>query len=489
VREERLVADFDIVVAGAGSGGIGAALGAARLGLRVLLIEQADTLGGTAVRGGVCCWQPSAGGTGIPFDIYCRLKRLPYAVAVQSIGRHGLWPGAGEPYRFPGGENVIDPSRRYVESLQRCGARSMAEDEAFVREFWHGVVFEPDAYCRVVEELLAETGNCTLLRNTTFADVRVDGGRIERVALSNGDEVTAEFYADCTADVHLAAACGCQTMFGQESQEAFGEPGAPETPSGHLNGVTLIYRVAPASDDTVERLPDGVPQACWWGAGFPGAVMDQLPGGDMTVNMLPTMEGREAFEAGPEAAYEECRRRVLAHWHWLQAEYAEFRRYRLKWIAPALGVREGRRVVGRYVLREQDVRAGLSSQSHDDVIAITDHCLDTHGHTTGRAGCGELREPYGVPYRCLLPVGVDNLLVACRGASFSSLAASSCRLSRTMMGLGQVAGTAAAIAKRRGCDLADVPPQELREALLDQHVQLEWPLPDELRRYFEHEDA
>ena len=68
---------YDLAVIGAGSGGIGAALAAARFGLSVLLIEKADTLGGTAVRGGVHVWEPGVGGTGIPFDIYRRLRRIP----------------------------------------------------------------------------------------------------------------------------------------------------------------------------------------------------------------------------------------------------------------------------------------------------------------------------------------------------------------------------------------------------------------------------
>jgi hypothetical protein len=109
--------------------------------------------------------------------------------------------------------------------------------------------------------------------------------------------------------------------------------------------------------------------------------------------------------------------------------------------------------------------------------------MDTHG--SHARGIGELREPYGVPYRCLIPQGQRNLLVACRAASFSALAASSCRLSRTMLQLGQAAGTAAALAHELQVDLPEVPADRLRAALRDQHVQLEHPLPDSLRAYLE----
>jgi hypothetical protein len=99
-----------------------------------------------------------------------------------------------------------------------------------------------------------------------------------------------------------------------------------------------------------------------------------------------------------------------------------------------------------------------------------------------------LDEPYGIPYRCLLPRSLDNLLVACRGAGFSSLAASSCRLSRTMMQLGQAAGTAAAITIEHNIAPPQLPPEELRARLRTQHVQLEWPLAPEIENNIRQQD-
>ena len=75
---------YDLIVVGAGSGGIGAALAAGRAGLDTLLLERADRIGGTAVRAGVSVWEMGVGGTGIPFDIYRRLKRMPNAVGIYS---------------------------------------------------------------------------------------------------------------------------------------------------------------------------------------------------------------------------------------------------------------------------------------------------------------------------------------------------------------------------------------------------------------------
>lgn len=117
-------------------------------------------------------------------------------------------------------------------------------------------------------------------------------------------------------------------------------------------------------------------------------------------------------------------------------------------------------------------------QRHPDIVAINDHPMDTHGAHGG--GVRGVRAAYGVPYRSLVPVGMSNLLVPCRAAGFSSLAASSCRLSRTMMQLGQAAGTAIAIAAEKRLDLPEVPAEQLRASLRRQGVALEHPMPPDI---------
>jgi len=258
---------------------------------------------------------------------------------------------------------------------------------------------------------------------------------------------------------------------------------------GRLNGASLIYRVTPKSEAAIDPLPGNVPPGCWWSPAFPVAVYTHTPQGDMMVNPLPTMEGFEAFSLGARAAHEECRLRVLAHWHNVQSTFPEMQGYRLSWIAPALGMRETYRIAGEAVLTEHDLLQGISRQGHPDIIALADHAMDTHGAGAGRPGCGELTEPYGIPFRCLVPRGFRNLLVACRAASFSAIAASSCRLSRTMMGLGQAAGTAAVLAQRSGVDAASVDWEELRDALRAQHIQLDHPMPPELKTYLAQENG
>lgn len=517
----------DVAVIGGGSGGFGAALAAARMGVDVVLVERGDRLGGNSVRSGVTCWEMGAGGTGIPFDLYRRLKAHPGAVGIYTRGRHmSTFDPAREAYRYPGGENLIDPSQRYADTLQRwvSGGPPDGGIESYRRRTWHGVVFEPDAMAGTMLEMLHETGRCRVMLNTTFASVQGAPERIHAAVLSDGRRLVAGVYIDATGDGTVCAAAGCEMMAGQEARAAFDEPGAPEQPTTRINGVTLIYRVSPiassgrspvagtggpgrlepggamprptvaATEDErrnsrepgVEPLPKGVPTNCWWASRFPSAAINQYPNGDLNVNMLPTMDGAEFLKRGHGPAMEECRRRVAAHWRHVQTTCAEFQGFRLSWVAPAPGIRESRRVVGEYVLTQRDLLAGIGKQAHPDIICIADHSMDTHGGHK-RAG-GELPGPYGVPYRCLVPRGCRNLLVACRAASFSSIAASSCRLSRTMMQLGQAAGAASALARELGVDLPDVPPDRLRAALRAQHVQLDHPMPVDLAAHLAERD-
>lgn len=463
----------DLLVIGAGSGGLGAAIAAARMGLSVWLVDRAGELGGNAVHGGVHNWEPCAGATGLPLEIYAALRRIPKAAAVTTFGRH-LCAADPAMNRFPGGELLCDSTKTYRDTLQRCGSPDGRWHYEYGRDHWHSIAFEPEAYKRVAADMLAQTGRVRILLQTAFTDIVVRDHMIQTVVLSDGQSVHPRWVVDGTADVRVAAACGVKTTFGQESREAYQEPSAPLEASTGINGVSLIYRITRTQDERVEPLPPEVSSAPWRGEHFPVAAFTQYPCGDYNVNMLPTLSGEEFLALGYPESYRVGRQRVLAHWHHVQESFPEFRRYRMSWVAPSLGVREGPRIIGRYVLKEQDLRAGLSGQTHSDIIAIADHALDTHGRQ-GAVG-GELKEPYGVPLRCLIPQELENLLVACRGAGFSSLAASSCRLSRTMMQLGQAAGVAVAHALRAGVTASDLPVQAIRQSLREQGVQLEWPM-------------
>jgi glycine/D-amino acid oxidase-like deaminating enzyme len=278
---------YDLCVVGAGSGGIGAALAAARMGFSVLLIEKSDTLGGNAVRGGVHNWEPGVGGTAFPFEIFQRLQKIPDAVAIVRMARHCVVPQPGEP-AYPGGEALTDPAATYTQTLQRHSLKELSPEEKFGRSSaFRSIVFEPEAYSRVVGEMLAETGNCTIRTDAAFLEVLVKDGRIESLILDNGDVVKASFFVDSTADAKLCQAAGCELMRGQEGRETFGEPDAPEQASSKVNAVTLIYRITPREHAAVDPPSPDVPSECWWQARFPASLNSGYANGDLNINMLP----------------------------------------------------------------------------------------------------------------------------------------------------------------------------------------------------------
>ena len=139
---------------------------------------------------------------------------------------------------------------------------------------------------------------------------------------------------------------------------------------------------------------------------------------------------------------------------------------------PTAGARESRRIVGDYVLSEDDVREG---RRQDDVVLIGAWRIDPH--PPDRSGYHHIPwvPPYHIPYRTLLPQGCDNLLVAGRCHSATSEALASSRVTATAMGMGQAAGTAAALALAEGDAPRGVEVSRLQTRLLEAGAILEAP--------------
>ena len=412
---------FDVCVIGGGSGGFGAACSAARRGSRVLLVEAGPGLGGTSTFAGVNNYEPVAGATGLPQELYEYLLQTPHAVALQ--------------------KRTVKYSTERPWGKYEC-ARETDYRLSLSRKTGMPITFEPELMDRAMQHFLEQAG-CTVWLTARFVDVHLTGERITSITVNNGSgdqTIWASVFIDATADIYLARAAGCQSAIGTESGAVYAEPSAPDRGELVLNNASLCYRISPLKPG--EKAPV-----------YPAPIEEDLarirpvtsirtyPNGDLNMNPLHTMTGFEAHELG-NRAHAVALKRTAAHWHLLQTQYGfEFAPWKRVWTSPMLGVRETHRLVGQYVLREQDLTATLAGQTHGDVIAIADHSIDFHGARPSR----ELPGPYGIPFRCLLPREVTNLLVSCRGASFSSIGASSCRLSRTMMVLGQAAGTAASL--------------------------------------------
>ena len=415
----------DVAILGAGSAGFAAAFTLASAGVSVVLIDKNPGPGGTSVFGGVNCWEPGVCKGNVHWLLAERLSAIPGAAAVCRTVPNGelLFPGSGisDFARFPWGLSVPDPTAKYEDTLFRC--RSLSGNDS---DRWRRFQFEPRAMEQVMLELL-DFPHLRFLPETSFFGCKTDGRRVTELRLHDKEKreicVIAKQYIDASGDILLARAANCRTRTGAESRAEYGEPGAPDvSDETRINGASIVFRLRKAESEHPDPYTGAVPPPIGCVSCF-----NCYPNGDINVNMLPTLSGGEflrredAFSHGIELA--------RSYLDWLQKEKG-LSGYALAEIFPMPGVRESYRLVGRRVLTEQDVRSGIIPK---DAVAIADHALDSHGES----GCREIDSPYGIPADCLRPQEYDNLLVACRGASFSHIAASSARLSRTMLSLGE----------------------------------------------------
>ena len=431
----------DVCVIGAGSGGIGVALAASRSGAAVVLIEKRGRVGGTSTLAFVNNWEPGPG-CSYAKEIYERMS----AKGAMKISKSVHSYKKEEPY----GIFVIDTSATYNQTLRRSDLKTL-----------HSVIFEMEEFDATVKEMLGSTGKVQLLLNTTFVRAKSMRNKkkvrtIEAIS-STGERyrISAGVFIDCTGGAAVCRDLGCEVMVGAEARSVFDEPSAPEISQNRLNAISLCYRIRKSDH------PDGKNFPSQQAFNYPVvAVMYDIPGkaNIRSINPLGIMEGEDLIRLGYDSAYRLARDIVDGHWSHLR-RYPHFRDFEFDRYAPMLGIRESYRVVTEYVLNQNDLLAGYKAQPQKDVIALADHPLDVHGRNTSLS---TLPEAYGVPYRCLIPKGWTNLLIACRGAGFSHLAASSCRLSRTMIAIGHAAGFAAWVASRDKIPVSKVPVERIQ---------------------------
>lgn len=428
----------DILIIGGGSAGFGAAYRAIKSGeFSVTLVERNPGLGGTSTYGGVNCWEPGYGGNGVHHILAERLIQSDSGF----VGKTTAGPVWDAPWAVS--ERCEDP---YSETLERS-YRNGQEQRRF-----H---FEPQAMADIMLQLLKENdraGLADFLFSSSITDVEKTEQIITAVTVNtpNGEiRIVPKIVLDCTGDIVVARKAGCAYRVGEDPIQLHMEPNAPECCQRSVNGLTQVFRVTPCDPDYEEVIPEefaDVDCSAWLqelnATCCPASCFNYYPNGDININMLPTLPGENWLDLTPEETSHIAKARVYHYWNWVR-NAKKFRGYRIKEIFPMLGIRESYRLDGRYVLKEQDLRAGFSAElGAEHTVAFSDHPIDLHGKVNKAKGPSTFA-PYGIPYECMLPKEADNLLVACRGASFSHIAASSARLSRTMMALGEAAGEAA----------------------------------------------
>jgi FAD-dependent oxidoreductase family protein len=195
---------------------------------------------------------------------------------------------------------------------------------------------------------------------------------------------------------------------------------------------------------------------------------------EVTVNMTRVVNVDPLDPDDLTRAEVEARAQVMELFDFFRADVPGFANARIAATATQIGVRESRRIAGEYTLTADDV---LHARTFDDAVARSAYPIDIHnpsgsGTTTHRLPAGS---SYEIPYRCLVPLLVDDLLVAGRCISTTHEALASTRLTPTVMTLGQAAGTAAALSVADGVTPRALDPVALRARLIADGVDLRRP--------------
>jgi len=416
----------DVIVAGGGAAGVGAALGAAAAGARVTLLERAPFLGGAATLSSVLT--------------YC-----------------GFWTQADPPLDCVGGAG-----RRVLDELETLGV-----DVRPTRMSVSGVVvalIEPEAVKIALDRILARAGVEVIL-HARIAGAAADGNRVREVrVLDHRGEFTlaAEAFVDGSGEADLAYFSGAATRFG-------GADGA------YQNG-TLAIRfggIDPGAD---------ISRGTWEGAIVAGkarglspltkehGLIVRMPGSGDVLAFLAD----EAYDARDAYALSGAERHAREQaWSYLAAirGLPGHERAYIAASGPMIGTRESRHIVASYALTSDDV---LSARVFDDTVALGGWPVEYHGGPGTRSIWKRIANDraYGIPLRSLQSVDRTNLFAAGRTLDADAFAFSSLRVMGTAFATGQAAGVAAAYVA------ANTPaePETVRAELRRQGAILELPL-------------
>jgi hypothetical protein len=443
---------YDVAVIGAGSAGVAAAVAAARNGARTVLVDAGPMAGGEMV-------------SGLPLNAV--------------LNARGEWVAGGI-------------CRELVEACRELGG--LVEPYFDWRSLWL-VCVDPEIMKIAVARILRDAGVDVLLY--TFADdVVISDGTVTGVfALNKSGRslIEADLFVDCSGDGDIATMAGAPWEMG----------GA----KGELQPVTLIFRMTGVASepllDFVRRHPENValgecllePRSksecaeLLYRQGVPSVFFDGKaplvadavangelhPCGILAVCPLSTQRREVSLNTTRIANLDATRTDRLSEalpqlidqvWtcaKFLKKHVPGFEDAHFSGIAPRIGIRETRRIMGEVVLTGEDV---LKGRKRADGICKGAHELDVHG-----AGAVHRREmiaeggSYDVPFGCLLPRRTANLLVAGRCLSATREAHGSARVMGTCMGMGEAAGTAAAMCAESGASLRQLSMPALRERL------------------------
>ena len=433
-------AEVDVLVVGAGPAGLMAAQAAALVpGTKVMLIESRGILGGNMTIG---------------------LPLLGF------LGRKGNVIIKGLPLQF-------------VERLQ---ARGEATHHRACPLHVSLTMIDPEGTKRLAFEIIKECG-IELLMYVFASDVIMEGNTVKGVIIDSKkgrEAILAKRVIDCTGDGDIAYRAGAEMAYGNENGIAqpptlmFSMRGVDsrklrDAIADHpeLYDIDFIPNEFFRADDncTVVGFRNQIKQAREAGYKLPvertifmtGMAPDEWWVNMSRVNGIDATDP-EQYTHGEEICAEQNHEIV----RYLKAYIPGFENAYMDRVAPFMGIRETRRIVGEYTLNEQEV---LNCARFDDVIAVAGYPVDLHHPVGGDCTLYWCPDSYDIPYRCLIPKKIDGLIVAGRNVSMSHLALASARVMGPAMALGEAAGKAAALSIKDGVELRDLNVTELQEAL------------------------
>ena len=421
-KQIPIIATPDVLVCGAGLAGIGAAVSASRGGASTMVVERNGFAGGffTAIIGSAFdgfvderTGEPVVGG--IVFEM---LERMGV-----------IQPGTGPSLRYN-----VNGDFSFVE---------MHPDRVIPR-------CDPERFKRAADDIL-EDASVEILYHTQVADVVTEDHRVDTVVVSNKAGLVAiqpKVVIDCTGDGDVAAWAGADT----EKAES-------------LQPMSLHFRIAYLNPDFEMRRKCAAVLEQVHNAGklnlYAGPYPATFSGRDVYFNAT-RYPGDNTDPADWTAAEIQGRHDAWKMFELWKAELTEFEDAYFMTSGPVAGARESRRIVGDYVLTGDDVRAG---RDQEDVVVLGAWRLDRHPPDSAGYHDMPWTPPYAIGLRTLLPQRLENLLVAGRCHSATSEALASSRVTATAMGMGQAAGTAAALAIANRTTVRELDITELQSRL------------------------
>ncbi|MDZ4199864.1 MAG: FAD-dependent oxidoreductase, partial [Kiritimatiellia bacterium] len=386
----------DVCVVGGGMAGLVAALAAARHGARVVLIQDRPVLGGNAsgeIRMHIC-------------------------------GAHG-------------------PDNRETGILEEILLENHYRNPQTNYSIWDGLLYGK----ALVQPRLELALNCSV------NDCRMDGNRIVSVTgwqLTTETRLTVEagLFVDASGDGILAPLSGAEFRLGREARAEFDESIAPVEGDRKTMGMSCLFQAREYATPQTFISPD-------WAYRFTKPEDLNGRGCHLRKTNFWWMEvgGEQDTIHDTERLRDELVKIAYGVWDYIKnhaPDREEFSHWALDWMGYLPGKRESRRYVGDHVLRQSDIEAG---GRFDDRVCYGGWSMDDHFpagfyHPEQGTIFHPAPSPYGIPYRSLYSRNIANLFCVGRCHSATHVAMSSTRVMATTSGMGQAAGTAAALAIR-----------------------------------------